>query len=92
MRSSQCGDFGDPCPDQQAQPGRQQAERKQPAPADIGFDMLSEYRAKETPGKHRSCHAGDPAALGGRHELLHYGDVDGIETGDAKADEEPARH
>jgi hypothetical protein len=35
---------------------------------------------------------GDPAALGGRHELLHHGNIDRIEAGDPEPDEKAADH
>ena len=85
--------FGNPSADQEAHTRRQQPDREQAAPADIGFEVLSEYRPQnKSRGQHRGGHSGDPAASGGWYEFLHHGNIDRIEAGDAKPDQEAANH
>ncbi len=85
------GRFRDPGTDVKCQQGRQQANREQSAPADIGGRVGPEKRPQQHARRqHRRGQAGQPAALMGRHEFLHQRDVHRIQPGHAEADDETA--
>ena len=88
---SQCGDSGTQARISRVSSGRHQAHHEQAAPADGGLQERARHGAQQRAGRQQAGgQPGDPAALIGRHEFLHDRDIDGVQTGHAHADEEPA--